>query len=172
MYRSISLQFVTWLRVLSAKSWSHDQASYVSVVAPLLLKVYRISCCLDIVCSYLLDCYWVSEARALVWEAPSASCDWYMWRWRRLLPFTVDMIIPILMAEVSSDIRLKLFILPFVPWALPNCRSLMSTCSRVGVRNETGETWPDIFPLFGAGIGTEPVLVIVPVAERHVSRSI
>ena len=48
----------------------------------------------------------------------------------------------------------------------------MATCSHVVVRNETGETWPDNFPIFGAGIGAEPVLVIVQVAESLVSRSI
>jgi len=79
---------------------------------------------------------------------------------------------PDFMAEVSSYSRLKLFILPFAPSALPSCRSLMATCSHVGVRNETGETWPDNFPIFGAGIGADPVLVIVPVAERLVTRSI
>ena len=48
----------------------------------------------------------------------------------------------------------------------------MATCWRVDVRNEICETWPDNFPIFGAGIGAEPVLVIVPVAERLVTRSI
>ena len=80
--------------------------------------------------------------------------------------------IPILIVEVITGSRDKIVFLPFAPSALPSCRSHMATCSRVGVRNETGETWPDIFPIFGSGIGADPVPDIVPVTERLVSSSI
>jgi hypothetical protein len=46
-----NLQCVAWLSVLSAKSWSHDQASYEIEVAPLLLKVYRIARRRNLACS-------------------------------------------------------------------------------------------------------------------------
>jgi len=45
----------------------------------------------------------------------------------------------------------------------------MTTYSRLGVRDETGGTWPACFPLFGAGIGANSSQNNVPFAERLVS---
>ena len=48
-----------------------------------------------------------------------------------------------------------------------------ATYSHVGVRDETGGTWPGcFFPLFGADMGVDPALDSVPIADRFVSNSI
>jgi hypothetical protein len=85
---------------------------------------------------------------------------------------TVDMIIPSLIVgvglaclakTVSSAIRI------IVITELPVSHA---TCSRVDVRDESGKNFPDIFPLFGAGVSADTALYSVPVTERLVSSSI
>ena len=80
------------------------------------------------------------------------------------------MTILILIADVVSALKVKT--VSSAPSALPSCRSLMATCWHIGVRNETSETWPNNYPIFGAVILVAPVPDIVPVAARLVSSSI
>lgn len=64
-----------------------------------------------------------------------------------LFYLTVDMLIPLLIAGVGSVCLAKSYLLPFASSSLPSCRSLMTTCSLIDVRDETSGNWPGNFSI-------------------------
>ena len=79
--------------------------------------------------------------------------------------------ISILIAEERSDSRAETVYSAFRTIGITELPVTHGDMFAGGVRNETDETWPDIFPIFVPGIGADPVLDIVPVAERQAKPS-
>jgi hypothetical protein len=85
---------------------------------------------------------------------------------------TVDMIIPSLIVGVRSACMAKTVSSAIRIIFSTEFPVRHATCSLVDIRDESGKIYPDIFPLFGAGVDADTALYNVPVTERLVSSSI
>ena len=86
--------------------------------------------------------------------------------------FTVDVIIPLLIAGLGLACPAKTVYSAFRIMVITELPVTHSTCSRINVRDEICIICPDIFPLFGTGTRADTALYNVPVTERLVSCSI